>query len=44
MQFKLDHVEFSRLQWPRGLRHKMTSPTRTLGSWVRILLKAWMSA
>jgi hypothetical protein len=34
----------SRSQWPRGLRHEMSSPVRTLGSWVRIPLKAWISA
>jgi hypothetical protein len=33
----------SRSQWPRGLRHELFSLVRTLGSWVRILLKAWMS-
>jgi hypothetical protein len=27
---------------PRGLRHEPSSPARTLGSWVRIPLKAWM--
>jgi hypothetical protein len=32
----------SRSQWPRGLRHKMSSPAWTLGSWVRIPLEAWM--
>jgi hypothetical protein len=32
-----------RSQWPRGLRHEPSSPTRTLGSWVRIPLEAWMS-
>jgi hypothetical protein len=30
-------------QWPRGLRHELSSVARTLGSWVRIQLKAWMS-
>jgi hypothetical protein len=30
-------------QWPRGLRHELSSLARTLGSWVRIQLKAWMS-
>jgi hypothetical protein len=29
-------------QWPCGLRHEMSSPARTLGSWVRIPLEAWM--
>jgi hypothetical protein len=32
-----------RSQWPRGLRHEMSSPARTLGLWVRIPLKACMS-
>jgi hypothetical protein len=32
----------SRSQWPRGLRHEMSSPAWTLGSWVQILLEAWM--
>jgi hypothetical protein len=27
---------------PRGLRHELSSLARTLGSWVRIPLKAWM--
>jgi hypothetical protein len=30
-------------QWPRGIRHELPSPARTLGSCVRIPLKAWMS-
>jgi hypothetical protein len=33
----------SRSQWPGGLWHEMFSLARTLGSWVRIPLKAWMS-
>jgi hypothetical protein len=32
-----------RSQWPRGLRHEPSSPDRTLGMWVRIPLKTWMS-
>jgi hypothetical protein len=32
-----------RSEWQRGLRHELSSPARTLGSWVRIPLKAWMS-
>jgi hypothetical protein len=32
-----------RSQWPRGLRHGLPSLSRTLGSWVRIPLKLWMS-
>jgi hypothetical protein len=31
-----------RSQWPRGLRHEMSSPACTLGLWVRIPLQAWM--
>jgi hypothetical protein len=26
-------------QWPRGLRHELSSPAQTLGSWVRIHLR-----
>jgi hypothetical protein len=33
-----------RSEWSRGLRHEISSSTRTLGSWVRIPLEAWMSA
>jgi hypothetical protein len=33
----------SRSQWTRGLRHKLSSLTLTLKSWVRIPLKAWIS-
>jgi hypothetical protein len=32
-----------RPQRPRSLRHEMSSLARTLGSWVRIPLEAWMS-
>jgi hypothetical protein len=32
----------SRSQWPRCRRHELPSPARTLESWVRIPLKAWM--
>jgi hypothetical protein len=32
-----------RSQWPRGLAHELSSLARTLRSWVRIPLKAWMS-
>jgi hypothetical protein len=34
--------QVSRSQWPRGLRHELPSPARTLGSRVRIPLEAWM--
>jgi hypothetical protein len=33
----------SRSQWPRSVRHEMSPPAQTLGSWVRIPLEAWMS-
>jgi hypothetical protein len=32
--------EMDRLQWPRFVLHEMSSPARTLGSWVRIPLEA----
>jgi hypothetical protein len=32
-----------RLQWALGLKHELSSPSQTLGSWVRMPLKAWMS-
>jgi hypothetical protein len=32
-----------RSQWPRSLRHEISSPAQTLGSWVRIPLELWMS-
>jgi hypothetical protein len=32
-----------RSQWPRDLRHEPSPPSRTLGSWVRIPIEAWMS-
>jgi hypothetical protein len=34
---------YSRTQWTRGQRHEPSWPARTLGSWVRIPLEAWMS-
>jgi hypothetical protein len=33
----------SRSQWPRGLKHKMSSPAQILGSLVRMPLESWMS-
>jgi hypothetical protein len=33
----------SRSQWPRRLRHELSSPVQTLGSLVRIPLEAWVS-
>jgi hypothetical protein len=32
-----------RSRWPRGLRHELSSPAWTLGSWVRIPLEERMS-
>jgi hypothetical protein len=32
-----------RSQWPRGIRHALSSLARKLGSWVRNPLKTWMS-
>jgi hypothetical protein len=37
------HIWSRRSQWQRGLRHELASLAQTLGSWVRIPLKAWMS-
>jgi hypothetical protein len=33
--------EVCRSQWPRGLRHELSSPAQTPGSWVQIPLEAW---
>jgi hypothetical protein len=30
-------------QWPHGLRHELSLPARTLGSWVWIPFDTWMS-
>jgi hypothetical protein len=43
MDFIAQIVNERRSQWQRGLRHELSSLARTLGSWVRIPLKAWMS-
>jgi hypothetical protein len=37
------YIQISRSQWPRGVRHELSSFARTLGSWVRIPVEAWMS-
>jgi hypothetical protein len=34
----LPYIMMSWAQWPRGLRHELSSPAQTLGSWVRIPL------
>jgi hypothetical protein len=36
-------VKVCRSQWPPGLMHEPSSLARTLGSWVPIQFKAWMS-
>jgi hypothetical protein len=41
--FYLESYFFSRSQWARGLRHKLSSPAQTLGSWFRIPLGAQLS-
>jgi hypothetical protein len=40
LRFRMLRCFRSRSQWPHGLRHDLSSLTRTLGSWVRIPLKA----
>jgi hypothetical protein len=42
-RFLLSSAKCARSQWPRGLRHVLSSLALSLGSWVRIPLKAWMS-
>jgi hypothetical protein len=41
--FQVTIRQTCRSQCPRGLRHELSSPAQTLGSWVRIPLEAWMS-
>jgi hypothetical protein len=44
------YVEFGKIiiiilflsQWPTGLTHVLSSAARTLGSWIRVPLEAWM--
>jgi hypothetical protein len=36
--------EVGRSHWSRRLRHELSTTAVTLASWVRISLKAWMSA
>jgi hypothetical protein len=36
-------ITICRSQWSRGLKHELSSPARTLGSWVLIPLKARVS-
>jgi predicted PurR-regulated permease PerM len=42
--FDTVNIYRGRREWPLVLRHGMTSPARTLGSWVRNALEARMSA
>jgi hypothetical protein len=41
-KYSLISKRWSWSQWPRGLRYVQSSTVRTLGSWVRIPLEAWM--
>jgi hypothetical protein len=41
--FLFGRSDASRSQWPRGLRHELSSLARTLGSWVGIPFRACMS-
>jgi hypothetical protein len=41
-RFARCEVPMGRSQWPRSLRHEMSSPAWTLRSWARIPLEAWM--
>jgi hypothetical protein len=43
LRFRMLRCFRSRSRWPRSLRHDLSSPARTLGSWIRIPLEAWMS-
>jgi hypothetical protein len=40
--FLTSMLKYCRSEWPRGIRHEMSSLARTLGSWILIPLKAWM--
>jgi hypothetical protein len=41
--FVLHITRLSRSQWPRGLRHELSSLAQPLGSWIRIPLEVWIS-
>jgi hypothetical protein len=41
--FRILNVLKCRLRWPSGLKDELSSLTRTLGLWVRILIQAWIS-
>jgi hypothetical protein len=40
IQFSWSREFLGRLQWPRGLKHELSSLTRMMGSWVPMPLKA----
>jgi hypothetical protein len=42
-KFRSPKCSLCRSQWPRGLKHELSSFARTLGSWIRTPIKAWMS-
>jgi hypothetical protein len=42
MSFLFQLRIISRSQWPRDVWHELSSPARTLGSWVQIPPKAWI--
>jgi hypothetical protein len=35
-KLRCNKYKYCRSQWPRGLRHEMSSPAQTLGLWIRI--------
>jgi hypothetical protein len=42
-KFIINVNSISRSQWPRCLKYELSSLARTLGTWIRIPLKTWMS-
>jgi hypothetical protein len=43
IEYSASNIKECRSKWPRGLKHEPSSLAITLGSWVSIPLKAWMS-
>jgi hypothetical protein len=41
--YLFEEILICRSQWPRGLSHRLPSLSQTLGSWIRMPLKRWMS-
>jgi hypothetical protein len=41
--FIISYFTIGQSQRPHGLVHEMSSPSQTVGSWVRVLLEAWKS-